>query len=79
MGIDFKKGDRVFMNNRYKVPMKYKGKIFIVSSEPQIISGSERVYLEGYKGSYACDGLFKVTGRPSAETSSLDKKQGDRI
>lgn len=55
-----KPGDKVMMNNRYYVSNKNINKIFIVKTEPQEISGTLCVWLEGYKSCYAADGLTKV-------------------
>ena len=54
------KGDRVVMNNKYYVSEKNKGKVFIVRTEPQKVCGTLSVWLEGYRGCYAEDGLTKV-------------------
>lgn len=55
-----KPGDKVMMNNRYHVSNKNINRVFIVKTEPQEISGTLCVWLEGYKGCYAADGLTKV-------------------
>ena len=52
-----KVGDKVVMNENYIVPEKNKGKVFTVSSNPKMICGTMCVWLEGYKGCYAIDGL----------------------
>lgn len=52
-------GDKVVMNDKYHVSEKNKGKVFTVRSEPQKISGTMCVWLEGYSGCYAADGLDK--------------------
>lgn len=53
-------GDKVIMNDRYRVSEKNKGKVFVVRSEPFEICGIECVFLEDYQGGYAMDGLTKV-------------------
>ena len=57
-----KKGDKVVMNNKYKVLGKNKEKIFTVRTDPQMICGTLCVWLEGYRGAYAADGLTVVQG-----------------
>lgn len=54
------KGDRVRMNNKYYVSEKNKGKVFTVTAEPQEVCGTVCVWLEGFRGAYAADGLTKV-------------------
>ena len=51
------KGDLVIMNGKYRVPIQYQGKIFKVSSDMQEVCGTKSVWLEGYTGCYAADGL----------------------
>ena len=63
-------GDMVVMNGRYHVSEKNKGKVFIVRSEPQEVSGTMCVWLDGYSGCYAVDGLDKREGRVD-ETESM--------
>jgi len=53
-------GDKVAMNNKYHVAEKYKGKEFIVTAGPQEVGGTMCVWLDGYRGCYAVDGLSKV-------------------
>lgn len=53
-------GDRVVMNDKYRVSEINKGKVFVVSSEPWNVCGTECVLLEGYRGGYAVDGLTVV-------------------
>ena len=50
-------GDKVVMNNNYRVPDKNKDVIFTVISEPWDVCGTQCVMLEGYRGGYALDGL----------------------
>lgn len=52
-------GDKVVMNDKYHVAEKNKGKVFTVRSEPQEVSGTMCVWLVGYSGCYAVDGLDK--------------------
>lgn len=53
-------GDKVTMNDKYYVSEKNRGKVFTVKSEPQEVCGTLSVWLEGYRGCYAADGLDKV-------------------
>ena len=53
-------GDRVVMNDKYRVAEGNNGKIFEVRSEPWDLCGTECVLLEGYRGGYAVDGLTVV-------------------
>ena len=55
-----KKGDRVIMNDKYYVSEKNKGKEFIVTTEPTEVCGTLSVWLDGFRGCYAVDGLTKV-------------------
>lgn len=55
-----KNGDRVVMNNKYRVSECNKGKVFVVRSDPWDLCGTECVLLEGYRGGYAVDGLTLV-------------------
>ena len=48
------------MNDKYHVPEQYRGKEFIVTAGPQEVGGTMCVWLDGYKGCYAEDGLSKV-------------------
>ena len=54
-------GDRVIMNDKYRVAEANKGKVFTVRSEPWDLCGTECVLLEGYRGGYAVDGLTLVS------------------
>jgi len=53
-------GDKVVMNDKYCVTEQNKGKIFTVTTEPSKMCGEKVVFLEGYRGCYAADGLTKV-------------------
>ncbi len=55
-----KVGDKVAMNDKYHVSEKDKGKEFVVTVGPQEICGTLCVWIEGYRGCYAADGLIKV-------------------
>lgn len=55
-----KQGDKVVMNDKYRVSDVNKGKEFIVKTVPQKVCGTLCVWLEGYRGCYAVDGLTKV-------------------
>lgn len=59
----FKVGDIVFMNDKYKVPERYQGRVWVVKSDVQDICGTPCVFLQNYKGAYAMDGLTKATDR----------------
>ncbi|WP_295356429.1 hypothetical protein [uncultured Succiniclasticum sp.] len=54
------KGDKVVMNDKYYVSLKNAGKVFTVREGPQMVCGTMCVWLEGYCGAYAADGLTKV-------------------
>lgn len=53
-------GDKVTMNDKYYVSEKNRGKLFTVNSEPQDVCGTLSVWLDGFRGCYAVDGLDKV-------------------
>lgn len=53
-------GDKVVMNNKYRVLEKNKGVVWTVASKPWEVCGSVVVKLEGKTGSYAVDGLDLV-------------------
>lgn len=55
-----KVGDLVIMNDKYHVSDVNKGKKFKVTAGPQNVCGTMSVWLEGYRGCYAMDGLDKV-------------------
>ncbi len=55
-------GDKVTMNNKYYVPDQNKGKVFTITAGPHEVCGTECVWLEGYRGCYAADGLTVVEG-----------------
>lgn len=55
-----KVGDKVKMNEKYRVSDENKEKVFVVKSGPQEVCGTECVWLDGYRGCYATDGLDKV-------------------
>ncbi len=55
-----KPGDRVSMNEKYKVSNRYQGMIFTVSSDPWMCGGAEIILLDGYSGGYSTDGLTLV-------------------
>ena len=57
-----KPGDRVVMNDHYRVLAQNKGKVWTVASEPWMVCGSWVVRLEGRSGGYAVDGLDLVDG-----------------
>jgi len=52
-----KPGDKVVMNGKYYVSEKNKGREFIITAGPQMVCGTACVWLEGYSGCYATDGL----------------------
>lgn len=53
-------GDKVVMNDKYCVADENKGKVFIVNTKPKEICGTVSVWLKGYRGCYAADGLTKI-------------------
>ncbi len=55
-----KKGDKVVMNDKYRVAEKNQGVVFTVASDPWSCCGTDVVLLEGYRGGYAVDGLTVV-------------------
>lgn len=55
-----KPGDKVMMNDRYRVSEQNKGKVWTVRSEPWDLCGTGVVLLEGKSGGYAVDGLDLV-------------------
>lgn len=55
------KGDKVIMNDKYYVSEKNKGKEYIVKTEPAEVGGTLSVWLDGFRGCYAVDGLTKVS------------------
>ena len=60
MNKDFKPGDKVVMNNKYRVSEENKDRIWNVASEPWMLCGQMVVKLEGKSGGYAVDGLDLV-------------------
>lgn len=55
-----KVGDKVVMNDKYRVSEENKGKVWTVCSEPWDCCGTMVVLLKGKSGGYAVDGLTKV-------------------
>ncbi len=53
-------GDKVKMNGKYYVSEQNKEKVFTINAEPREVCGTLSVWLEGFKGCYAADGLEKV-------------------
>ena len=74
-----KVGDKVVMNDKYHVPEKNKGKEFIVTVEPQEVCGTLCVWLEGYRGCYAADGLTKVASGPARQTRTRGARNADAL
>lgn len=66
-----KAGDRVTLNDRYFVSEKNRGRVFTVRTEPQEVCGTVCVWLEGFTGCYAADGLEKVTDGATASHSII--------
>ena len=62
-----KVGDKVVMNSKYRVSESNKRKIFTVRTEPQEVCGTMSVWLEGFKGCYAVDGLDLVKEDENAD------------
>lgn len=58
----FKPGDKVIMNDNYRVSDANKGRVWTVRSDPWMCCGTLVVALEGKAGGYACDGLDLVGG-----------------
>lgn len=56
----FKPGDKVVMNDNYRVSDVNNGCVWTVRSEPWMCCGTLVVALEGKAGGYACDGLDLV-------------------
>jgi len=52
--------DKVVMNDKYHVSEKNKDKEFVVRTEPQDVCGTMCVWLEGFSGCYAADGLTNI-------------------
>lgn len=50
-------GDKVVMNDKYRVSEKNRGRVWMVRSEPWECCGTSVVLLEGFRGGYAVDGL----------------------
>ena len=59
--IMFKPGDKVVMNDNYRVSDANKGRVWEVRSEPWMCCGTLVVSLAGKAGGYAVDGLDLVT------------------
>lgn len=57
------KGDKVAMDNKHHVPVKYHGKEFIGTAVPQKIGGAMYIWLSACSGCHAGDGLPKVGGK----------------
>ena len=55
-----KPGDKVIMNNKYHVSEAKCNKVWTVTSNPWMCSGTLVIKLEGLSGGYAVDGLDKV-------------------
>lgn len=66
-------GDKVVMNNKYRVSEENKGKVWTVRSEPWECCGTLVVLLEGKSGGYAVDGLdiVETTGLTEAEHNAV--------
>ena len=58
--VDLKPGDKVVMNDKYRVSEQNKGRVWTVRSEPWMCCGELVVSLEGKSGCYAVDGLDYV-------------------
>lgn len=59
----FKPGDKVVMNDNYRVSDANKGRIWEVRSEPWMCCGTMVVALVGKAGGYAVDGLDLVCAK----------------
>lgn len=60
MGDLISKGDYVVMNDKYYVENHNLGRVFKVRTVPQMVCGTLSVWLDGYSGCYAVDGLTLV-------------------
>ena len=60
-------GDKVVMNDKYRVSEQNKGKIWTVHSEPWDCCGTTVVLLKGKSGGYAVDGLIVVEEEQAME------------
>lgn len=58
--MKLKKGDRVIMNDKYRVSDENKGRVWTVRSDPYSCCGTMVVLLEERTGAYAVDGLDKI-------------------
>lgn len=67
-----RKGDKVIMNGKYYVSEKNKDKEFIVTTEPTEVCGTLSVWLEGFRGCYAVDGLTKKSYEIEVIGNSFD-------
>lgn len=54
-------GDKVKMNNKYHVSEENKAKVFTVKAGPQNVCGTMCVWLDGFRGAYAADGLTRYS------------------
>lgn len=80
-------GDKVVMNDKYRVAEKNKGVVFTVKSSPWNCGGTEVVLLDNYSGGYAVDGLSlakenKMTPQEAIEilrTSIHISGKGDEV
>lgn len=61
--INIHVGDKVIMNDKYRVSDVNKDKIFTVCSEPWECCGTMVIKLDGISGGYAVDGLTVVERR----------------
>ncbi len=68
---NFNIGDKVVMNDKYSVPLRKKGKVFVVESKPWECCGTMVVKLSGESGGYAVDGLDRIDNDVQ-ETSDVD-------
>ena len=57
MNNKIKKGDIVKMNDKYYVSAKNKKRTFIATADEQKMCGTMVVWLDGYRGCYAANGL----------------------
>lgn len=58
--MEFRVGDKVFMNSKYFVSKKNNGKEFIIASDIFNVCGTDVVFLQGENSCYAVDGLTKI-------------------
>lgn len=64
---ELKIGDKVIMNDKYRVADRNKGVVFTVKSEPWNCCGTQVVLLDNYRGGYAVDGLSLIESEANSD------------